>query len=60
MQEAAAGSEEVSRNIVGVNQASEESGAAAGEVTIAAGELSQQSELLRSEVNKFMQQVRTG
>jgi len=60
VQEAAAGSEEVSRNIVGVNQASEESGAAAGEVTIAAGELSQQSELLRSEVNKFMQQVRTG
>ncbi len=58
VQEAASGSEEVSRNIVGVNQASEESGAAAGEVTSAAGELSQQSETLKSEVQKFIAQVR--
>jgi methyl-accepting chemotaxis protein len=58
VQEAATGTEEVSRNIVGVNQASEESGAAAGEVTSAAGELSEQAELLKGEVGKFIQQVR--
>lgn len=60
VQEAASGTQEVSRNIVGVNQASEESSAAAGEVTTAAGELSQQAELLRGEVSNFMQQVRQG
>ena len=60
VQEAATGTEEVSRNIVGVNQASEESGAAAGEVTSAAGELSQQAELLKGEVGKFIKQVRAG
>ncbi len=60
VQEAATGTEEVSRNIVGVNQASEESGAAAGEVTSAAGELSEQAELLKGEVGKFIKQVRAG
>jgi methyl-accepting chemotaxis protein len=60
VQEAASGTEEVSRNIVGVNQASEESGAAAGEVTSAAGELSQQAEMLKGEVANFIQQVRAG
>jgi methyl-accepting chemotaxis protein len=60
VQEAASGTEEVSRNIVGVNQASEESGAAAGEVTSAAGELSEQAEMLKGEVANFIQQVRAG
>jgi methyl-accepting chemotaxis protein len=60
VQEAASGTQEVSRNIIGVNQASEESGAAAGEVTMAAGELSQQAEFLRVEVDKFVTKVRAG
>lgn len=56
--EAAAGTEEVSSNIAGVTQASQEAGAAAGQVTSAAGELSKQAELMRSEVRKFVEQVR--
>jgi len=59
VQDAASGTEEVSRNIAGVNQASQESGAAASEVTRAAGELSQQSEMLKSEVDSFIRQVRS-
>ncbi len=60
VQEAASGTEEVSRNIVGVNEASGESGVAAGEVTNAAGELSQQADVLKDEVQKFIAQVRAG
>lgn len=58
VQEAASGTEEVSKNIAGVNEASQESGAAAGEVTKAAGELSQQAEILKGEVGSFIAQVR--
>jgi len=59
VQDAASGTEEVSKNIAGVNEASQESGAAAGEVTTAAGELSQQAELLKGEVGSFIAQVRS-
>ena len=59
VQEAATGTEEVSKNITGVNEASQESGASANEVTRAASELSEQSELLTSEVERFINQVRS-
>ncbi|MBT3237532.1 MAG: HAMP domain-containing protein [Rhodospirillaceae bacterium] len=58
VEQAAAGTGEVSSNIAGVTQAAGESGAAAGQVLSAASELSQQSELLKAEVDKFMAQVR--
>ncbi len=58
VQEAASGTKEVSANIAGVTQASQEAGAAAGEVTSAAGELSSQAELMKTEVQKFLEQVR--
>ncbi|VAW15767.1 Methyl-accepting chemotaxis sensor/transducer protein [hydrothermal vent metagenome] len=56
--EAASGTQEVSSNIAGVTQASQEVGAASGEVTTAAGELSVQAELMKTEVQKFIDQVR--
>jgi len=55
--EAASGSQEVSSNIVGVTQTSQEAGAAASEVTSAAGELSVQAELMKSEIDQFLDQV---
>lgn len=58
VQEAASGTEEVTRNIIGVSQASQEAGAASGQVMSAAGELSQQSEMLKVEVEKFISQIR--
>ena len=58
VQEAAAGTQEVSSNIAGVTQASQEAGAASGQVTSAAGELSQQAETLKTEVNGFLDRVR--
>jgi len=60
VQEAAAGTQEVSSNIAGVTQASQEAGAASGQVTSAAGELSQQAEILKSEVDNFLDRVRAG
>ncbi len=45
-------------NIAGVAQASEETGAAAGQVLSAASELSRQSEHLRAEVARFLATVR--
>ena len=59
VEQAAAGTSEVSSNITGVTQSAGESGAAAGQVLSAANELSEQSELLKTEVDKFMAQVRT-
>ena len=56
--EAATGTGEVSSNIMGVTQASQEAGSAAGEVTAAAGELSRQAEVMRSEIRKFVEQIR--
>ena len=60
VQEAASGTEEVTRNITGVSQASQEAGAASSQVMSAAGELSKQAEMMKTEVNKFISQIRTG
>jgi len=58
VQEAAVGTEAVASNIVGVRQATEQTGAAAHDVLDAAGQLSRQSELLRGEVGKFLSGLR--
>lgn len=58
VQQAAAGTSEVSSNIVGVKRASGEAGAASTQVLGAAGELSKQSEILRTEVDRFIARVR--
>ena len=58
VEQAAAGTGEVSANIGGVTQAAGEAGQSAAQVLGAANELSQQSELLKAEVAKFMAQVR--
>ena len=57
-QQAAAGTQEVSENITSVNQAASETGAAAVQVLNSAGELSEQAEKLRAEVDKFLTEVR--
>jgi methyl-accepting chemotaxis protein len=58
VQQAAKGTSEVSGNITGVTQAAGETGAAATQVLGAAGELAKQSEMLRTQVDKFLSQVR--
>lgn len=58
VQEAAKGTMEVTNNITGVTRAAQEAGAASGEVEAAAGELSQQSEMLKSAVTEFIDRVR--
>ncbi|MDP4022791.1 methyl-accepting chemotaxis protein [Methylobacterium sp. NEAU 140] len=56
--QAAAGTGEVTVNITGVAHASEETGAAAGQVLSAASELSRQSEHLSGEMDRFLATVR--
>ncbi|MBL6933278.1 MAG: MCP four helix bundle domain-containing protein [Rhodospirillales bacterium] len=58
VEQAAAGTGEVSTNIAGVTQAAAEAGSTSTQVLEAANELSEQSELLKAEVDKFMDQVR--
>ena len=58
VEQASAGTNEVSSNISGVSQAANETGAAASEIRMSSGELSQQSELLRAEVDKFLAGIR--
>jgi methyl-accepting chemotaxis protein len=58
VQEAAQGTSAVTENISGVNQAAGETGAAAGQVLSAAQELSRQSETLRTEVERFLVDVK--
>lgn len=52
--EAASGTQEVSSNIAGVTQTSQEAGRAADEVMAAAGGLSDQADLMKIEVEKFL------
>ncbi|EWY37060.1 hypothetical protein N825_21685 [Skermanella stibiiresistens SB22] len=52
--QAAAGTREVSANVSQVTQASQQTGAAASQVLGAAGELAQQAEMLRGEVERFL------
>jgi methyl-accepting chemotaxis protein len=56
--QAATGTNEVTTNITGVAQASEQTGSAASQVLDAAGELSRQSEHLGAEVSRFLTTVR--
>ena len=58
VEQASAGTQEVSSNIVAVNEAANATGAAATQIRNSATELSQQSEVLRGEVHKFLTQVR--
>jgi len=60
VQEAATGTQQVTENISGVTQASQEAGSASGQVMEKASELSEQAGTLKSEVGKFVAQVRTG
>ena len=59
MEQAAAGTQEVSSNISAVSDAASETGRASGEIANASLELSEQSELLKSEVTGFLRQIRT-
>ena len=58
VQQAAQGTGEVSANIASVNQAATEAGESARHVLSASGELATQSEMLRGEVDGFVQQIR--
>lgn len=57
-QQAATGTQEVSSNIAGITQAAGETGSAAQQVLESAGELSQQSDMLRAVVEKFISDVK--
>ena len=56
--QAAQGTSEIATNIEGVSRAASDTGAAAAQVLRAAGELSQQSETLRRDVDEFLATVR--
>jgi methyl-accepting chemotaxis protein len=58
VQQASAGTAEVSSNIGGVTQAASETGAAASQVLSSSGELSKQSEMLRTKVDTFIATIR--
>jgi len=60
VEEQNASTQEVARNIQGVTTASNEAGRAASQVLSAASELSQQSEMLGSQVQSFMVDIRDG
>ena len=58
--QAATGTQQVNDNIASVTQTLQEAGTASGKVMSATGELSQQAEMLKAEVDKFINQVRAG
>lgn len=58
VEQAAIGTTEVSSNISGVTEAASETGAASTQMLGSASELSEQAEILRSEVEKFLTEVR--
>ena len=58
IQHAAGGTSEVSSNIVGVSTASAEARSAANEVLTASGALSREAEMLRSEIDVFLSNIR--
>ena len=58
IQEAAGGTMEVNENISGVQQAADQTGAAATQVLSAAQQLSSQSSDLAGQVNRFLSEVR--
>ncbi|HVI51059.1 MAG TPA: methyl-accepting chemotaxis protein [Candidatus Sulfotelmatobacter sp.] len=59
VQQAANGTQQVSSNIGGVTEAAGATGRVAGEVLDAAGDLTQQAGMLRQEVRKFIDKVRS-
>ena len=59
MQQAAAGTEEITTSITSVNQTATETGAAAGQVVDAAQKLSSQSEDLRKDLDELLESVRS-
>ncbi len=58
IQHAAGGTAEVSSNIIGVSAASAEAGSAAGEVLSASSALRREAEMLRSEIDDFLCNIR--
>ncbi len=60
VEQAAAGTQDVAANVNMVTQGATETGSAATQMLSTAKELSQQSELLNSEVGKFLDGVRSG
>ncbi|WP_448029345.1 methyl-accepting chemotaxis protein [Bradyrhizobium liaoningense] len=58
IQHAAGGTSEVSSNIVGVSTASAEAGAAAGEVLSASDALRREADMLRGEIDTFLNDMR--
>jgi methyl-accepting chemotaxis protein len=58
IQQAAGGTSEVSSNIVGVSTASAEAGAAAGDVLSASDALRHEADVLRSEIDAFLTNIR--
>jgi methyl-accepting chemotaxis protein len=56
--QAAGGTREVSSNIVGVSNATSEAGAAAAEVLSASAALRRETEMLRSEIDAFLSNIR--
>ena len=58
VQQAAAGTQEVSSNIIQVTQAAGETQTSSGQMLDAAKELAQQGNVLRTEVDKFLEDVR--
>lgn len=58
VQQAAAGTQEVSSNITQVTQAASENQSASGQMLDAAKELAKQGDVLRNEVNSFLESVR--
>ncbi len=56
--QAAAGTREVSRNIGAVERAARETGDAAGRISHSSGDLTNQVDVLKQEVTRFLQQVR--
>jgi methyl-accepting chemotaxis protein len=58
IQHAAGGTSEVSSNIIGVSTASAEAGSAAGEVLTASNAFRREADLLRSEIDAFLSNIR--
>jgi methyl-accepting chemotaxis protein len=58
IQHAAGGTSEVSSNIIGVSTASTEAGSAASEVLNASGALRREADVLRSEIDAFLSNIR--
>jgi methyl-accepting chemotaxis protein len=58
IQHAAGGTSEVSSNIVGVSTASAEAGSAASDVLSASGALRREADVLRSEIDAFLSNIR--